>query len=225
MARCSRSSASAKVAGDGSTAASPASTRTSRSTARPTAFLASIGGGKSRSAILLATPAEAARRQPGDQARADAAPEHHPKQDQIQFTAVLKPGKLPRPAAPQKATPGAERSRCRWRTVSGPLVGATSASDHVGSRPHPGRSQGGQPDRRGRSAPRVRIAMTAPIRVAAGRRSSFSAGASAGPPLRRATAPSILVPPFNVRVDVGERRRRRADRLHGEQARRLRCGR
>ena len=108
-ARCSRSSASARAAATASTDASPSfNQNVALNASDQIAFLATVGGGKSRSAILLATPATLSVRQPGLQARpGDAAPDHASRSRKDQRPV------LGRPEAGQAA---ARRGRTRRRS-------------------------------------------------------------------------------------------------------------
>jgi hypothetical protein len=169
-----------------------------------TAFLATIGGGKARSAILLAAPAKlsvgglAFKRGPGTLFQ-NTSPK--PK-DRIQLSAVLKPAKLPRPAVDKKAKLRRVAMTVAVGDMKGNLWTVNVPSTDVRVR---GRSlvvKGGTDAKTLRSL-RVRVAKDGTIRVAA-RSALFdlNSGASAGHNFD-GTGAVVLEPPFNVRVDVG----------------------
>jgi hypothetical protein len=169
-----------------------------------TAFLATIGGGKARSAILIATPAQlsvgrlAFKRGPGTLFQ-NTSPK--PK-DQIRFSAVLKPGQLPRATVDKKAKLRRLAMTVAVGDMKGNLWTVNIPSNDVRVR---GRSfvvKGGTDTKTLRSL-RVRVAKDGTIRVAA-RSAPFDLnfGASAGHNFD-STGAVVLEPPFNVRVDVG----------------------
>jgi hypothetical protein len=171
-----------------------------------TAFLASIGGGKSRSAILLATPSTlsvgrlAFRRGPGTLLQHTRT---KPK-DQVQFSAVLKPGQLPRPPADKKAKLRRVALTVAVGDMKGNLWSVNIPSSAVKVRGRTLVAKGGA-DAKSLQSLRVRVAKDGSMRVAA--RSariglSDPVNASAGHNFD-GTGAVILAPPFNVRVDVG----------------------
>lgn len=171
-----------------------------------TAFLATVGGGKSRSAILLATPAKlsvnslAFRRGPGTLLQSGKP---KPK-DQIQFSAVLKPGKLPRAATDKKAKLRRVALTVAVGDMKGNLWTVNVASTDVRVR---GRSlvvKGGTDKKTLRSL-RVHVGKDGTIRVAA-RSALFNLSDPGNASLGHnfdGTGAVVLEPPFNVRVDVG----------------------
>jgi hypothetical protein len=169
-----------------------------------TAFLATIGGGKARSAILMATAAKlsvgrlAFKRGPGTLFQ-----NTNPKpKDQIQFSAVLKPGKLPRAAAGKKAKLRRVAMTVAVGDMKGNLWTVNVPSNDVRVRGRTFVVKGGTDTKTLRSL-RVRIAKDGTVRVAA-RSAPFDLnfGASAGHNFDSKGA-VVLEPPFNVRVDVG----------------------
>ena len=171
-----------------------------------TALLATVGGGKSRSAILLATPAKlsvgrlAFKRGPGPLAQ-NGSPK--PK-DQIQFSAVLKPGKLPRAAADKKAKLRRVAMTVAVGDMKGNLWTVNVASADVKVRGRTLVAKAGKNAKTLRSL-RIRVAADGTLRVAA--RSALMnlsdpGNASAGHNFD-GTGAVVLAPPFNVRVDVG----------------------
>lgn len=169
-----------------------------------TAFLATIGGGKSRSAILMATPAKlsvgrlAFKRGPGTLLQSTSP---KPK-DQIQFSAVLKPGKLPRPAADKKAKLRRVAMTVAVADMKGNLWTVNVPSTDVRVRGRTLVVKGGTDTKTLRSL-RVRVAKDGTIRVAA-RSALFRLNDEAS--LNHnfdGTGALVLAPPFNVRVDVG----------------------
>ena len=161
------------------------------------AFLASIGGGKS--AIVLAAPATLRV----GQLAFKRGPATKPK-DQIQFSAVLKPGQLPGVAPDKKAKLRRVAMTVAVGDMKGNLWTVNVASGDVRVR---GRTLVAKT---GKKSPlrllRVRVAADGTFHVAA-RSALFNlsapGGASVGHNFDGNNA-VILAPPFNVRVDVGE---------------------
>jgi hypothetical protein len=171
-----------------------------------TSFLASIGGGSSRSAILLATPATlsvgrlAFKRGPGTLLQNTSGK----KKDQIQFTAVLKPGQLPRAATDKKTKLRRVALTVAVGDMKGNLWSANVPSTAVKVRGRTLVAKGGT-DSKSLQSLRVQVAKDGSMRVAArSARINLSdpGNASAGHNFD-GTGAVILAPPFNVRVDVG----------------------
>ncbi len=172
------------------------------------AVLASLGGGKSRSAIFLAAAATARGATLGvRRAKVSLTDTSAPKpRDRIKLSLTLEPGVLPPPAS---AIAGAEPKAARQRAVTitvadtlGSLWTATLPS--IDTRLH-GRTL---TKKRGASSLmqklRIQIAKSGAMRIAVASKPfdlSFSAQG-----LRRfdQNGAAILAPPFSVRADVGD---------------------
>lgn len=172
------------------------------------AFLASVGGGRSSSAIFLAAPTTGRvqtlgfRRGPGS-LTGNTAPK---PRDRIKLSMVLEPGLLPPASTTEAQGVKPERQRAVTITVAdtrGPLWTGTIQSVDTRLRGRTLAKRGGKTETPIGNL-RVQFARGGTIRIAvASKRFDLSFSAQG---LRRfdETGAVILEPPFTVRADVGE---------------------